>query len=312
MRLKYPEQVIGAVSSSAPVQAELNFKQFFDEITKTIGSDCASNIRKATEQLYSLIDDKNQWIEIKNKLQLCENFDGNNKKDVSHLFFILAIPFHFLVATSANQNDIQIAPYAKYNMKTVCEMMANESLGTEFDRYAAVNELRLEVFNKTCTNFTHEYWTKLLQEIDYDKVESLFSGERQRAYQRCNEFGSFKSSDSQNHPFGHSFPIKFFLDTCLEIFGKNFDAESVEKKVKFTNELYGGNKINVTNVIFTQGSLDPDHELGVTNYTYSNSTAILIDGASLCSDTYSDSINDSPQLKAAREEISNFLGNLLK
>ncbi|RWS00107.1 putative serine protease K12H4.7-like isoform X2, partial [Dinothrombium tinctorium] len=205
-----------------------------------------------------------------------------------------------------------ITPHPKYNMKTVCEMMANKSLGTEFDRYAAVDEFKLEVLNKTCTNFTHEYWTKLLREIDYDKAESLLSGERQRAYQRCNEFGSFKSSDSQNHPFGHSFPIKSFLDTCLEIFGENFDAESVEEKVKFTNELYGGNKINVTNVIFLQGSLDPDHELGVTKSTNPTSKAILIDGASLCSDTLSDSINDSPQLRAAREEISNFLENLLK
>ncbi|RWR98714.1 putative serine protease K12H4.7-like protein, partial [Dinothrombium tinctorium] len=67
------------------------------------------------------------------------------------------------------------------------------------------------------------------------------------------------------------------------------------KKVKYTNELYGGNKINVTNVIFTQGSEDLWRELEVTKSTNPTSKAILIDGASECSDIDdSDSEYDSP------------------
>ncbi|RWS03270.1 putative serine protease K12H4.7-like protein, partial [Dinothrombium tinctorium] len=314
MRLKYPKQVIGAVSSSGPVQAELNFKQYLDVISKAIGPDCASNVRKATKQLYLLIKDKNQWTRIKNKLHLCENFDGNNPKDVSTLFLLLVENFEDIVQYNMNNRNIRKTPLAKISTKTICEMMANESLGTEFDRYAAVNELVLETNKKQCLQFTYENMTKLLREINYDRVVVVNSvlGDRRWFYQTCNEFGFFQSTDSQNQPFGHFFPIEYFLDICPEIFGKKFDAEFVKKNVKFTNDYYGGKKINVSNVIFVQGSADPWHVLGVTNYTFSTSKAILIDGASHCSDTHSDSINDTPQLRAARKEISDYISFILE
>ncbi|XP_037302042.1 thymus-specific serine protease-like [Manduca sexta] len=58
------------------------------------------------------------------------------------------------------------------------------------------------------------------------------------------------------------------LDKIAEIFksslyGPTFNEQRIEEGVKNTNELFGGLKPNVSNVVFVNGELDPYHKLGV-------------------------------------------------
>ena len=45
-----------------------------------------------------------------------------------------------------------------------------------------------------------------------------------------------------------------------------------------TNTEYGGLGINVTNVVFVHGSIDPWHAMGITNSSSQSSPAIYIEG----------------------------------
>ena len=58
-----------------------------------------------------------------------------------------------------------------------------------------------------------------LDEIGWD-AETNYYGLRQISYQYCRELGWYMSSSAPNHPFGNRFPIEFFQQTCVELFGR--------------------------------------------------------------------------------------------
>lgn len=66
---------------------------------------------------------------------------------------------------------------------------------------------------------------------------------------------------------------------------------------------FGGLTPNVTNVIFTQGSVDPWRSLGVMEDLNDDALAIVIEGASQANDLGPVHDYDSPALVVAKEEI---------
>jgi len=52
----------------------------------------------------------------------------------------------------------------------------------------------------------------------------------------------------------------------------------LEYGVKRTNILYGALNLQVTNVVFVHGSIDPWHVLGITNSSNPQAPAIYING----------------------------------
>lgn len=41
-------------------------------------------------------------------------------------------------------------------------------------------------------------------------------------YQTCTEFGFFQTSTAQANVFSDSFPVNFFVQQCIDIFGPKF------------------------------------------------------------------------------------------
>lgn len=69
------------------------------------------------------------------------------------------------------------------------------------------------------------------------------------------------------------------------------------------NVEFGGLQPNVTNVLFTQGSVDPWRSLGVMENLHDTAQAIVIEGASQANDLGPIHGYDSEALVAAKEEI---------
>ena len=44
-REKYPNIAVGAIASSAPVLAEVDFKEYFGVVSDSLGTECSQNIR---------------------------------------------------------------------------------------------------------------------------------------------------------------------------------------------------------------------------------------------------------------------------
>ena len=106
---------------------------------------------------------------------------------------------------------------------------------------------------------------------------SMLSG-RQWTYQTCSEFGYYQTSDFQKQPFGHHFPLEFFIKQCQDIYDPKFNAELILHGINRTNTNYGGYGIKVTNVVFPNGSIDPWHALGIVKDLSPDATAIFIQG----------------------------------
>lgn len=134
---------------------------------------------------------------------------------------------------------------------------------------------------------------------------------RQWFFQTCNEFGFYQTSDKEPHVFGHHFPLSFYIQQCVEIFGDKFNRSYVDAAVARTNTLYGALDIEVTNVVFVQGSIDPWHALGITKTRNPKAPAIFINGTGHCANLFPPSDDDLPVLKEAREQIGQLISTWL-
>ena len=69
-----------------------------------------------------------------------------------------------------------------------------------------------------------------------------------------------------------------FEQMCQELFGDIFTLEYIEKMAQGSNDYYGAKNLNVNNVVFVHGSIDPWHAMGRITDLNENSPAILIPG----------------------------------
>lgn len=101
---------------------------------------------------------------------------------------------------------------------------------------------------------------------------------RQWTYQTCTEFGFYQTSNYKPQVFGDRFPIDFFVQQCMDIFGPKYNMSFLNRAVERTNTLYGALEIEVSNVVFVQGSVDPWHALGIVKTIDQGAPAIYIKG----------------------------------
>lgn len=171
--------------------------------------------------------------------------------------------------------------------------MTNKSLGPAIDGLAAVNSLMLNVSNQTCLDFKYE---NMLSELRNTSVDG--DAARQWTYQTCTEFGFYQTSsyqpqvsreqngeqytvclDGPLQVFGDKFPVEFFVGMCKDVFGSKFNMNFLNAAVERTNTLYGALDLEVSNVVFVHGSIDPWHALGIIKTMENKAPAIYIQGA---------------------------------
>lgn len=147
---------------------------------------------------------------------------------------------------------------------------------------------------------------------------------RQWTYQTCNEFGWFQTSESMHQPFGTKYPLHFFTTLCADAYGELYTAEYIQQRINDTNKRFGGIELDVQNVYWTQGQLDPWIEAG--KQTGPHTTVIpckkknpdsflrplknwflLISDHAHCKDLDSISDEDAPALIASKKRIAHLV-----
>lgn len=77
---------------------------------------------------------------------------------------------------------------------------------------------------------------------------------------------------------GKGCAIDYYANLCQEVFGSEFNVPFINTQIDQTNNNYGGINIDVSNVVYVHGSLDPWHAAGLLETINSESSVIMIEG----------------------------------
>ncbi|XP_060534670.1 putative serine protease F56F10.1 [Cylas formicarius] len=316
LRLKYPHLVRGSVSTSGPLLALTDFDEYYKvvgEDLRTISEDCYSAVKRGTAQVDSLLQHMTGQRTLTEMFKLCDPIEDSieNGNDISNFYDNLAGNFAGIAQYNKDNRIGQSPEKLNVTLDTLCGIMGNEQSNMlEITRLAQVNALILNMTNQTCTDYVYSKMIDEMRNISWDSESA--EGGRQWFYQTCNEFGFYQTSSNKPQIFGDKFPVEFYIRQCAEVFGPNYNASYLEEGTKRTNTIYGALDIEVSNVVFVHGSVDPWHALGITKSYNENAPAIFIKGTAHCANMYPKSENDLPQLQAAREQIRQLISTWLK
>ncbi|KAB0797058.1 hypothetical protein PPYR_11119 [Photinus pyralis] len=307
MRLKYPHLVHGAMSASGPLLAKADFPEYYhvvEESLKTASSQCLSTVKEATAQVEIFLNHTVGYKALDSMFNLCDPIENsiNNPKDISNFYVTLAENIAGIVQYNKDNRIGGNQKVANITIDTICDIMEDDDMGAPIDKLAEINRLLMNANNLKCLDYKYD---KMIQELSQNSWSSNVSeGGRQWMYQTCTEFGFFQSSSQPPYIFGTDFPVEFYIQQCVDIFGEKYNSAFVDTNVQRTNTFYGALDIDVSNVVFVHGSIDPWHALGITKTREQRAPAIYIEGTAHCANMYPKSEKDLPQLKAARVEIA--------
>ncbi|KAK2575849.1 hypothetical protein KPH14_007223 [Odynerus spinipes] len=313
MRVKYPHLVHGAVSSSGPVLAQIDFQQYYVVVENSLreySKACVDAIVAANKQFHIMLRHPIGQKAIVQKFNLCDPIDpGHTKRlDISNLYETLASNFAGIV--QYNKDNRNNSRMANLTIDATCDILTNQKLGVPIDRLAQISNLILNASKEKCLDFRYDKMIHELRNVTWNSEGA--EGGRQWIYQTCTEFGFFQTSTARPNLFSETFPVEFFIQQCIDIFGPRYNIDLLNDAVKRTNTMYGALKLEVSNVVFVHGSVDPWHALGITTSLSPKATAIYINGTAHCANMYPPSEHDPPQLKAARAQVGQLIDEWLK
>nr|XP_006823961.1 PREDICTED: putative serine protease K12H4.7-like [Saccoglossus kowalevskii] len=314
-RIKYPHLVDGAVATSAPVLAKLNFTEYLEVVRDSLASSkageaCNKNIQAAVIDMQKKLQTTEGEKLLQNIFQVCGPINSTELKDVQNFHSLVSGNFEGVVQYNRDNREFEGAVGTNITLDTLCDIMVDESIGDPLHRYAAVNTLMLQTYQTKCLDISYDNMIQEMRQNSWNS--SAAEGGKQWVYQTCTEFGYYQTSDAINQPFGHNFPLSFSLQQCQDIYGKQFNQTTLTAGIKSTNTNYGGLGLKTNNVVFPNGSIDPWHALGITQDVSQSVTAIYIKGTAHCANMYPEKADDLPQLKQARKTIEILIGKWIQ
>ena len=304
VRQKFPHLVAGAVSSSGPLHAKLDYFEYLgvvEDALATTGPGCTDVIGAAIREAEELLaSGEAGWAELSSLVLTCTSLDGSNAADTASFIELLVDNLAGIV---------QYNGLLSMDIEDVCDIMRDEALGTPLDRFAVLNAESLESNGEECLDHEYASFLSLL-------TDSSWSGSgvgwRQWIWQTCTEFGWYQTSNQPSGIFGTLLTLDFFESWCRDAFGADFSHDRLEAAMAATNAEYGGFFPQVENVVFVHGSIDPWHAMGVLEDRNENAPAIYINGTSHCADMYPNFPDDPEELQQARTRITQLVSTWIK
>ncbi|XP_071949074.1 lysosomal Pro-X carboxypeptidase-like [Antedon mediterranea] len=267
-RMKYPNIVVGAMAASAPIWQFTNLTSCsrpYEIITNDFekgGANCTKVVKRSWEVINSLAKSDAGLSEITKQLRLCDKLktqeDANSVKDwIKGTWFNLAMvnypyPANFL------------APLPAWPINEVCKHMNNAEASDDVILMQVASALNVYfnfTGNQKCFN------------ISSNAVDTL--GDLGWSYQSCTEMVMPFCSHGKNDMFESSpWDIKAFTEGCQKTWG-------VTPRPKWIPVQFWAKDLEMaTNIIFSNGLLDPWSAGGVLDEISDDITTILIpDGA---------------------------------
>lgn len=300
-RTKYPNLANGAIATSAPVLALLDFYQYQQVVQNSLltasqGQQCVENIASATQTISNMLASDSGRQQLMSIFQVCGDTDLTNSLDVMNFMSSLASNIDGIIQYNLDNRGFEGGPIP-LNVADVCNFMTNGS--NVLTQYATVNNIVLSQYGESCLDVSYQGMVQQMRNVTWGGPSD---GSRQWIYQTCVEFGFYQTSDASqdSQPFGNDFGLGFSLQQCHDFFG------IAGPNVNWTNTNYGGLHLGGTNIVMPNGSIDPWHALSILQQTDSITT-IYINGTAHCANMYPPLPSDPVELQQARFEIMSTL-----
>jgi hypothetical protein len=302
-RAKYPSVTDGSIASSAPVTATVNFSGYMDVVAQAIeffgGQKCLNAFTSAADEVYKLYS---QGVKSEGMKKLAADFsvchDITSMKDVAVLLSDLMGNVQGTVQYNNEHNGV-------LNVTDICAIMVKGD--DPYTQFVSLSSEYRKAAGQTCDDGS---WADTIAFLSNSTLVLPANAARSWVYQTCVEFGYFQTADSPLQPF-YSWRDLLSTQFSSEICSAAYPGlHSPVPDVAWTNTVYGGLEIvdDSSNIVYTSGTIDPWHFLGVTNYTKEISknkdSIVYIQGTAHCADLYAPANSDPDTLTFARQVVA--------
>ncbi|XP_026482056.1 thymus-specific serine protease-like [Ctenocephalides felis] len=304
-RLKYPHLADMALASSAPMVAVADFKEYLEVVGTAMsslsGMRCYEVVQKATQQIRKAFQGLAGVEVVAKTFNLCPPIEPDSPLDFANFF-----------STIANAFSGTVQYHEPGDVESVCRFL-NAEASNSSEMATLAKFLRTKWGNR-CVNLKFQPIVNFLRNDSWMHQASV-GGLRQWIYQTCTEYGYFQTDKSIKQPFGNGAnTLKYYEALCDQTYGHGFVGSSnqvLHNGINRTNIVYGGLKPKLTKVIFTHGTIDPWHAIGVLQDLNEDTPTIIVTGTSHCQDLESISEKDLPQMKAAKLRVQQLISKWL-
>lgn len=173
LRQKYPHLIDGAISSSGPLLAKVDFFEYYNVVENSLRTHsdlCIESIKKAYGQLKILLKEELGRRTIDDKFKLCTSIEDsyNNILDITSFYENIADGFAGVVQYNKDNRNSKSAT----TIDDVCEIMTNTSLGPQIHRLAAVTQLLLAAEKLNCMDYKYDESIRNISKISWDSEEA--------------------------------------------------------------------------------------------------------------------------------------------
>ncbi|KYQ91942.1 Pputative serine protease [Tieghemostelium lacteum] len=294
-RLKYPQLIDAAIATSAPVQAQLDFSEYFEVVSRSLGPECSAMFKNITNTVTEMIQ-QGQNQQVEELFQACDPIE-------SELDFAT-----FMESLSGGPSEIvqynndNKATFT--NITTMCTQIGQSS--NPLEAFAEWNQQFNIYSGSNCTTSSYQSFIQSMQETDPlgDNAAAIAW-----TWQTCIEFGYYQDGESPNQPFSSAITLDYFVQQCTDIFGpSNF---TYQPAINWINTEYGARNLQTSNIVMANGFVDPWSSLGIINSTDPSIQTILIPTGAHCSDLYAPLPTDSAALQQARSMAVNLISQIV-
>lgn len=265
LRMKYPHIVIGSIAASAPI---LQFEGLtpcgaYNRIVTSdfriaYTPDCAECIRKSWKEIRDLAatDAGKTWLS--NEWKLCKPL--KTQDNIDEFIDFLSEVYGNLAMINYPYSTNFLAPVPAYPVKVLCSKLQNSTMS---------GKVLVSAIRKAVSIYTN--YTGYVKCLNIDNTADSNIGEQGWDFQACSEMVMPMCSDGTNDMF-ENIPWNFnkYSDKCFKKWG-------VRPKSQLAISEYGGKNIYAaSNIVFSNGLLDPWSAGGVLHNISRSVLAVLI------------------------------------
>jgi hypothetical protein len=290
-RFRYPHLVHAAVSSSAPLQASVDMPGYNNVVSHSLtvsevggSAKCLETVVEGHKAIGEMLQSSAGRRELEKKFNVCKPLSLDNVKNQEEF------AGNGVVYIPVQSNDPSCTS-ANCDIGSICKLLTDETIGTPLDRLASLSA----AMNPACIS------------ANYDSMIQFWANpanpDRTWLYQTCTEWGFYQTCETGSQcPYTQGLhTIDVDLEICQTAFGISGDA--VYKQIANTQAIYGGDKIQSSRIMFTNGEIDPWHANSVLVPPNAQEPTLWVKGASHHFWTHEPLPTDSQEVVAARQQI---------